>query len=298
MKKLSVFIPFFLFASVYPDFRPCYLKYSYIKNSVPVTKTRSVTFNKQNCLNYDPFTGMCVIKAKNKKTVKFFHNPKLGWWIAGIRKNEIYVGNYAKKGVFFLPSRMSVKPPKNSVVADMFCRAVGIGNSEGFIDGGMVKHFVRYGYWGDIGIEIDENMKIISFDPFYVKGLKTGDKVQKINAKKASAGIFRRYVLENVCGKKVTLKINGKNYVLKIRKKQYLYTPLEKYGIKVNKDLTLKSLPEKLKKTYFIKEGAKITAVNKIKIKTFEDLKKALSTYKNVTITLLQEGIESTIPLR
>jgi len=298
MKKLIFLIPLFLLASNYPDFRPCLKKYSFIKNYIPVTKTKSITFIKKNCIDYDPFTGMCVVKSANKKVVKFFKNPKLGWWAASIKSNEIYVGNYAKDALFFSPALLSVKSVKNSVVTDMFCRAVGIGRGDGFIKGDMVNHFIKYGYWGDVGIEVDENMKIVSFDPFYVKYIKTGEKIVKINNKKATPEIFTKTVLEGIKGKKVVLNINGKNIKLPIRKKKYLYTPLEHFGISVNDQLIITKLPEKLQQIYFIKPGAKIIKVNGMKIKTFEELKKALSIYKNVTISLQQQGITATIPLR
>ncbi|ACM93784.1 conserved hypothetical protein [Nautilia profundicola AmH] len=298
MKKLIFFIPLFLLASTYPDFRPCLVKYSFVKNSVPVTKTKSVTFNKKNCINYDPFTGMCIIKSNNKRKIKFFDNAKLGWWAASIKHNEIYVGNYAKDALFFSPALLSVKTVKNSVVTDMFCRAIGIGRGDGFIKSDMIKHFVKYGYWGDAGIEVDENMKIVSFDPFYIKGIKTGEKLEKINLKKATPEIFTKTILEGVKGKKVVLCIDGKKVNIKIRKKKYLYTPLEHFGISVNDHLVITKLPKKLQQIYFIKPGAKIIKVNGVEIKTFEELKKALSTYKNVTISLEQQGITATIPLR
>ena len=298
MKKLLFFIPLFLFASAFPDFRPCLEKYSYIKNSVPVTKTKSITFDKLDCINYDPFTGMCVIKHKNKKFIRFFKNPKLGWWAASVKKNEIYVGNFAKDEVFFNPALLSVKSAKNSVITDMFCRAIGIGKGEGFIKGDMVLHFVKYGYWGDAGIEADEDMKIVSFDPFYIKGLHLGDKILKINGKKAKPDIFKKYIIQGIQGKKVVLNINGKIIKISLRKKKYLFTPLEYFGIKVNKNMIITKLSERLKKRYYIKEGAKIIKINGSKIKTFEELKKAVSTYKNVTISVLDDGILINIPLR
>lgn len=299
MKKLFfLIIPFFLFAFAYPDFRPCYKKYSYIKTLIPVAKDKSVTFNKKECFRYDPFTGICVIKHKNKRYISFFTSPKLGWWAASIKHNEIYVGNFAKDEVYFIPAKLSVESEKNSVITDMFCRAIGVGTGNGFIKGDMVKHFVKYGYWGDIGIEVDEDMNIVSFDPFYIKGIKLNEKITYINGKKATPALFSKYILQNTIGKTVKIVINSKKYSLKIRKKIYEYTPLEHFGIKVNKNLEITSLPKKLQQIYFIRPGAKIIKVNGMEIKTFEELKKALSTYKNVTISLLQQGITATIPLR
>jgi len=298
MKKLLFFIPLFLFASAFPDFRPCLEKYSYIKNSVPVTKTKSITFDKLDCINYDPFTGMCVIKHKNKKFIRFFKNPKLGWWAASVKKNEIYVGNFAKDEVFFNPALLSVKSAKNSVITDMFCRAIGIGKGEGFIKGDMVLHFVKYGYWGDAGIEADEDMKIVSFDPFYIKGLHLGDKILKINGKKATPDIFKKYIIQGIQGKKVVLNINGKIIKISLRKKKYLFTPLNYFGIFIDKNLQITKLSNKIKSRYYIRPGAKIVKVDGKKVSNVFELNQLLSTYKNVTISVLDEGILINIPLR
>ena len=299
MKKLFfLIIPFFIFAYEYPDFRPCLIKYSFIQNSIPVTKSKSVTFDKNSCIKYDPFTGICVIKHKNKKTVKFFDSPQLGWWASSVKKDEIYVGNFAKDELFFTPAQLSVKSLKNSVITDMFCRAIGIGRGDGFIKADMVKHFVKYGYWGDIGIDVDKNMKIKSFDPLYVKGLSVGDKITKINSKPANAKLFAKYVLLGKENGIVSVTLNTKKLKIKIRKKTYLFTPLNHYGIKVDKNLQITYISKDLKDRYFINRGAKIIEVNSQKVKTFAELKKALSTYKNVTITVMDQGIRIKIPLR
>jgi hypothetical protein len=296
MKKLIFLIPLFLFA--FFDFSPCLKKYSFIKNSIPVTKNLSIVFNNKNCIKYDPFTNMCLIKANNKKVVKFYENPKLAWWMASIKKDKIYVGNFAEDMVFFKHAKLSVKSLKHSVISDMFCRAYGIGRGDGFIKSEFVKHFVNYGCWGDVGIDVDENMKIVSFDPFYVKGLSLGEKIILINNKKATPESFSKYILLGKIGDIVKIKTNKHSYKIKIRKKIYKFTPLIHFGIYVDKYLTIIKLPEKLKEKYYIKEGAKIIKINNQKVSTIKELKKALSTYKNVTITLNFQGIILNIPLR
>jgi S1-C subfamily serine protease len=162
----------------------------------------------------------------------------------------------------------------------------------------MVMHFINTGYWGDIGIDVGEDMKILSFDPFYVKGIKLNDKILKINGEKADYKTFQKYILMAKTNKIVNVTVNNKTLKLKIRKKKYLFTPLEHYGILVNRNLTVLKLPEKIKRKYYIKEGVKLVKVNGKKINSFSMLKKMLSTYKNVTITLLIEGMTFTIPLR
>jgi hypothetical protein len=296
MKKfLFFFFPLFLFAFI--DFSPCLKKYSFIKDSIPVSKNLSVTFKKNNCFKYDPFTKMCLIHHKNKKIVKFYFNPKLGWWMASIKKDKIYIGNFAEDMDFF-SAKLSVKSLKNSIISDMFCRAYGIGIGSGFIRSEFVKHFVKYGYWGDIGIDVDDEMKIVSFDPFYVKGMSLGEKVLLINGKKANVRNFSKYVLLGKVGNRVKIKTNKKVYVLKIRKKIYNFTPLLHFGIKVNKELIVVKFPKEIKEKYLLKEGAKIIKVNNRKIYDLNSLKKLLSTYKNVTITVDFDGIVLNISLR
>jgi len=296
MKKLIFIFPIFLFAFI--DFSPCVQKYSFITNSIPVNKNLSIVFGKQNCIKYDPFTNMCLIRHKNKKIVKFYENPKLAWWMASVKKNKIYVGNFAEDMFFLTPAKLSVKTLNNSVISDMFCRAYGIGNNNGFIKSTFVKHFIKYGYWGDIGIDVDENMRVISFDPFYVRGLNLGEKILLINNQKANIKIFSKYILLGKVGNLVIIKTNKGIYKIKIRKKIYDFTPLMHFGIKVDKNLVVTKLPKTIKKRYYIKEGAKLIKINNKKITSFSELKKALSTYKNVTITLNFQGIEINIPLR
>jgi len=297
MKKLLFLLPIFLFGGVL-DFRPCLIKYSYIKNSIPISKTKSITFGNKNCIKFDPFTKMCLINSHNKKIVKFFNKPELGWWMASIKNSEIYIGNFAKEGFLLNPSLLSVKTIKNSLVSDLFCRAIGIGDGVGFYKEDLIKHFIKYGYWGDVGIDVNEKLEIISFDPFYVKGIKLKDKIQKINYKKATPKLFKEYILLFKKGKNVVLTINNKDYKLKIRKKDYFFTPLEYFGIKLDENLTLLAIPKKFQTVYFIKPGAKLIKVNQKRVYSLNDVREALSTYKNVTITIKYKELVAQVPIR
>ena len=294
MKILVFLIPFFLYG--FADFSICYKKYSFLKNSIPVTKNKSVTFSKHSdYLYYDPFTGLYVINHKNFHIVKFFTNAKLGWWMAGIKHNAVYGGTYASKGEFLNFSKLSVNTPENSVISDIFCRAYGIGKKRGFLDTKRLLHFVKYGYWGDVGIKVDENLIVLYVDPFYTT-IKPGEKILFINNKKATPKTFTDFVLLGKKNQKVSIITNKNKYLLKIRKLKYLYTPLENYGIKVNKNLIV-TLPKYLAYKYFLKSG-KIIAVNHKKINNFNKLLYLLSFDKNVTITVEKNGIKIDIPLR
>ena len=295
MKKLIFFIPFFLFAAILPNFSFCYKKYSFINNLIPVTKTKSVTFSKpKKYIFYDPFTHLYVISHKNKKFITFYLNPHLGWWMGGIKNNGAFVGSYAKKGYFLNFSKISVNVPQNSIISDIFCRAYGVGN-KGFLDTKRLMHFVKYGYWGTIGISVNDKMKVLYSDPFYTN-IKPGEKIIKINNKKATPKSFTDMILLGRYREKVKLKTDKGSYILKIRKLKYNFTPLEFYGIKVDRNLTA-YLPSNLQNRYFLKSG-KIIKVNNQKITSFNKLLYMLSFDKNVTITLQKDGIEINIALR
>jgi len=290
-----VFIPFFIYAAVI-DFSVCYKKYSFIDDLIPVTKNKSVTFSPvKKYLYYDPFTKMYVIMHKNTKTVKFFKNPSLGWWMAAIKKNSVYGGTYAKKGYFLNFSKLSVNTPQNSVISDIFCRAYGIGSGEGFLNAKRMFHFVKYGYWGDVGIVVNKNMKVLYSDPFYTN-IRPGEKILFINSKKATPKVFTDYILLGKAGEKVKIVTNKHSYILKIRKLKYNFTPLSYFGIKVDKNLNA-VLPKNLAERYFLNSG-KIIKINNKKINSYNRLLYFLSFGKNVTITLQKDGIQLTIPLR
>ena len=286
MKRFIFFIPLFLFASI--DFSVCYKKYSFIKNLIPVTKTKSVTFSKQkNYLFYDPFTKLYVISHYNKRPIRFFSNPKLGWWMGGIKQNAVFVGSYAREGYFFNLSKLSVSVPKNTVISDIFCRAYGVGNG-GFLDVKRLMHFVNYGYWGYVGIKIDKDMKVKYCDPFYTK-IKPGEKLLYINNKKATPKSFTDFIILGKKGKKIKIVTNKGKYFLTIRKLKYHFTPLMHYGIKVDENLNV-YLPKNLAKRYLLKSG-KLIKINGKNVSSFKELLYLLSFNKNVTITILKDGI-------
>jgi len=297
MKKFLIFLPFFLFAFTPLDFSVCYQKYSFTKSLVPVTKDKSISFSKQkNYLYYDPFTGFYVIKHQNKRVIHFFKNPKLGWWMAGIKKNSVFAGSYAKKGYFLDFSKLSVIPEINSVITDLFCRAYGVSSKRGFLDYEKISHFVKYGYWGSAGFAVNKNLTVTWSDPFYTR-IRPGEKILIINNKKATPEIFTKYITLAKCGDILIIKTNRHLEKLKVRKMRYLFTPLEHYGIKIDKNLNVISLPKWIKQKYFI-NGGKLIKVNSKEVKNFNELRYLLSFDKNVTITLENNGVIFNIPLR
>jgi len=290
--KLILFLPILIYA-LNIDFSVCYKKYSFINDLIPVTKNKSVTFSKPSkYLYFDPFTNLYVVSHKNKKTIKFFNNPKLGWWMGSIKNNSVYVGSYAKRGYFLNFSKLSVKPVLNGIVSDIFCRAYGISNEKGFLDTKRIFHFLKYGYWGDIGVGVDEKMKVLYSDPFYTS-IRPNEKILLINGKRATPKMWTDFIILGKKGDIVRIKTNKKEYSLKIRKLKYLFTPLEYYGIKVDKNL-IAYLPKRLYERYFLKSG-KIVKINNKKVTSFKTLLYLLSFNKNVTITLEKDGIEVVI---
>ena len=297
--KFLIFFPLIIFAkNIYLDFSPCYQKYKNIQNIIPVTKNRAITFTKQkDYIFYDPFTKMYVIK-NNESPINFYTSPKLGWFMAAINQDVVYGGTYAEDMLFLNPAKLSVRVPKNTIISDIFCRAYGVGNGEGFIKSEYIKHFVKYGYWGDIGIEVNQDMIVKYIDPFYVKGIKLGDKIISINNKKATPKNFSKYVLLGKVGEVVLIKTNKLTIPLRIRKKVYNFTPLMHFGIVVDKNLNVIKLPKSISQKTFVKTPAKLVSINGKRIYSFDELKRVLSFYKNVTITLQKDGIKITIPLR
>ncbi len=299
MKKLIFFLFFAaLFATPF-DFSKCYLKFHNIKYSVPVGKNLRVTFYKpKKYLFYDPFTGLYVFRFKNQKFVNLRNDYRLGWWMAAIKNGKVYGGTLAEDMKFLTPAKLSVKTPATAVVSDIFCRAYGVSGKNGFLRGDYIKHFAKYGYWGDIGIEADENMIVQYTDPFYAKGIKPGDRILMIDSKPANIETYEKFVILGKAGSVVVIKTDKGTFPLTVRKKMYDFTPLMHYGIKVNKKLEITSLPTKISEKYYISPPAKIIAVNSVKTDSFLKLKYLLSFHKNVTITVEKEGIKINIPLR
>ena len=297
--KLLVIFPIFLFAkNICLDFSVCYQKYKNISFLIPVTKNRAITFIKQKkFIFYDPFTKMYVVN-NTKTPVIFYSSAKLGWFMAAINSDVVYGGTFAKDMLFLKPAKLSIKTPVNTIISDIFCRAYGVGNDDGFIKSEYIKHFVKYGYWGDIGIEVDKEMIVKYIDPFYVKGIKVGDKIISINNQKATPKTFSKYILLGKIGNEVKIKTKNSVVYLKIRKKIYNFTPLIHFGIVVDKKLNVIKIPKSIYQKTFIKPPAKLVAINNIKINSFDELKRVLSFYKNVTITLKKDGINIKIPLR
>jgi len=287
---IFLFLPLFLFAS-FIDFSPCYKKFDFINNSIPISKSISVKIDKnRNCVYYDKFTNLCFFHSKNRKYVKLFSNFEVGSWAALISNKKIYVGNFVNRAFDLKASLLSINK-KNFLISDIFCRAQGIGNKDGFIDGELIKHFYKYHYWGDIGIDVDSKLRIVSIDPFYVRDFKIGDKILYINSKKATLKLFRKYVLLAKVGDIVN--INGIN--IRVRKKVFNFTPLNYFGIYVNKDLSL-NFSNKIKNRYFIEDGSKLLAINKKRVHSFKEVKRILSTTKSGIISIVYNGLFLDIP--
>jgi hypothetical protein len=286
--KFFLFLPLILFA-FYPDFRPCYEKF---KDKELVINNLKVSFYSDNCDIYDKFTHMCL-NYTNKRSIKFYRVGKLGWWLASVKKREIYVGNYAKKSLDLYPAQLSVKVANNSIITDMFCRAIGIGSKDGFFLPSYITHFAKYRYWGDVGIVVGKDFRVKYVDPFFADGFKLKEEIKTINGKKATFELWNRYV--TLAKEGSIVYINGKK--LKVRKRVFGFTPLSYFGVYVDKNLKLRFC-KKIKDRYFVSDGAKLISINSKKISSYNELLKVLSTTKNVTISVDDKGIILKIDLR
>ncbi len=284
MKKLFLFLPFVLFGI---DFSNCYKKF-YKTDSFQITPSVAVTFSKPSkYFSYDKFTGLFFYKHKGKP-LKFLNHFYLGWEMASIKRNGIYVSNFAKRG--FIKDYLAGKSVENSIISDKFCRAVGVGGNGFFLDKKIILHFLKNGYYGAIPITFDENFRVIDIDPFAVKGVKRGDKLLKINGKEANILNFRKFIVFGKLGDKVKITFKKRSLWVKIVKKELFKNYLRYYGIFTDENLVVKQLPKWIYKKYYISSGSKIVEINGKKVSNLEEANEFLNG-KNDTITFNDNGI-------
>ena len=299
MKK--VFLLFFLLTELfslttYPDFSICYDRYHNLAGVVPVSRNYSISFDKpKKYIKYDPFLKLYLIKSHNKKYVKLTTHYKLGLWIASIGKDSIYVGDYAKRNQGLNGAISSVATPKGTIISDIFCRFHGIGSGKNrFIPSKYIKYFLSHNSYSDVKFKIDKNFVIIEKNPYYNKNFKVGDKILKVNGKKLSY----ENLLDTILMSKgyLTFTILRGKKILKLKAKLFSKGEIDNYlqntGIITDKNLNIISIkPNSLASKHYIGAFGKITKVNNQKVKTLEDINRIISSSKDVTITITQNGM-------
>jgi len=220
MKKFIFFLPIFLFAFTYPDFSMCYKKYKNY-SIIPISKNYSITtITPKNYIKYDETLGIYLIKANNKKYIHF-KNSHLGVWLASIKKDSIYSGNYAEyQKSMTTPAKFSTKTKPGSIISDIFCNPIGIGVNGGFLSKSYIKKFITYKpkkieHLKFIGIIYNKNLTITKVLPNSIASkyyIKAGSKITKINGKKITINNFPKKI------NSVTILQEGIEFTIKVDK--------------------------------------------------------------------------------
>jgi hypothetical protein len=220
MKKL-LFLPILAFGiTTYPDFTMCYNKYKKY-SIIPISKHYSITSKKPSkYIKYDETLGIYLIKTKNKRYIHF-KNSHLGVWIASIKKDSIYSGNYAEyQKSMTKPAKISTKTKPGSIISDIFCNPIGIGVNGGFLSKSYIKKFITYkskieNHLKFLGIIYNKNLIITKILPNSIASkhyIKAGSKITKINGKKININNFPKNI------KSVTILQEGLEFTIKVDK--------------------------------------------------------------------------------
>jgi len=215
MKKLFIVIPLLGYSLTYPDFSLCYKKYKNY-SIIPVSKHYSVTSIKpKKFIKYNENYGIYLIKTNNKHYLHF-KNSHLGVWLASIKKNMIYSGNYAEYPQKNTPAKFSTKTTVGSIMTDIFCNPIGIGVKGGFLTANKIKKFItskpfvaNTNIFKFIGIVIDNDLTVTKIipnswaDKHY---LPIGSKIIQINNKPVKSLKDIQLISKNVT---ITFNING-----------------------------------------------------------------------------------------
>jgi len=302
---------------LFPDFSACFKKNQYsfypIANGYAIAVSRNsaivVTEDRlKNYIKFDPFLNLYQIRTKkNLKPVKLKNSSKmkLAEFVAAVKKGEIYIGNFAKRGDFGF-DLLSTKTPKNSIITCLCCEMYGIGIDDGkFINSKYIKNFLKTNlvFYGDIGARFDQIGSAVTvkyIDPFYNdQKLKLGDKILKINKIPInSASSLNERILFAKEKKKIALTIvrsgkikNIKLYIAKRYGGGFLSdTFLERYGFFFDKDLRIKEIKkDSLAQKRGVKQKDRLLSVDSKRVKSFDDVKEVLSNSKTDNHLLLFE---------
>jgi len=219
MRKL-LFLPIFAFGiTTYPDFSMCYNKYKNY-STIPISKNYSLSSQKpKNYVRFDEDLGIYLIKTHNKKYIHF-KKSHLGVWIASIKKDSIYSGNYAEyQKSLFKPAKISSHTKPASIITDIFCNPLGVGVNGGFLSKSYITEFIKYkpkkvDYLKFLGILYDDNLVITKILPNTIasrKYISVGSKILKVNNKKIIKNKFPNQI------KSVTILQEGIVFTIQVK---------------------------------------------------------------------------------
>ena len=304
----------------YPDFRKCYKKD--VKSMVYFGDTKAVAISKHYAVAYlkkkpkypfvrhDKFLNLYLFHSKKVLHPVHLRNTDkltLGEWLASMDDSSMYTGNFAQRGVglniFF---KQNSKTPPNSMITCLCCSVYGIGVGNGkFISSNFIKRFLdsKSVAYGDIGVRFlrrGKDVIVSSVNPLFAhQKLKVGDIIKKIDGRRVrKVEDVEDYVLFQKIGKIVKLQFvrNHKLMTEKIKvQKRYgggelSDSFLEVKGMFFDKKLRIKTI----KKGSFAQKsglhrGDKLLQINRVSVKSEDDIRRVLSKIGKKAINLLFE---------
>jgi len=245
----------------------------------------------EKALKYDPFLSLYLYKNKQnfQYPFRFNHLPK--------RKKAIISENVIKP-IFYTPHQVKLllEPlkPNPAVVVTPCCFVEGIVTKRGYISKEFIEHFINKDSYGDIGVRVGKDAKVMSVDILFPNNpFKKGDKILYLGKKRynSMADILlldaEQYI--EVTLRRGTKTLKRKVYVQKRVAGGLLSdTFLEKKGLVFDKKL---SLMEILPNKYGLVQGDKLLKVNGVDVLTQEDVRRALKPHNNLLL-FWRDGFE------
>lgn len=277
----------------------------------------------------DPFVGLYIVQ--NKKTHYSYDFVNIDSYV---KSNELSaIGfNYRKKGKILKPQRgfveygeFSSPIPRNGVISNICYQIYGLGvGSKYFIDKKYLDRFLneKSAYYGDIGVRVlqkDSYMIVYQIDPFFDKNpFRVGDVILSINGKNITSYENFEWIVSNLAYKKpaeIEFIRNGQkqklNVIVDKRYGGFLLpdTFLERFGISLDKTLTITDIDEDSKNTLGFQVGDRLVWISQkpilkdsddSKTKANNSLRSALSEAQmsgNIEVLVMRNGLEFRLKL-
>jgi len=273
-------------------------------------QTKTLVFSTKKLtdyLLYDPFLNLYIFKSLHVKYPfkwnKYLKNKEL----AAIN-DEVVCGKIVQdqKGLDYL-GRFSKPVEKPAIIVNGCCELVALNTPKGIIQKRYLQRFLSgVNSYGDIGVRVvKKNNKIVvhTVNKLIDSPFERGDIILKIDNKKISSlKSFEEKVLFAPVGKvcKISVLRNGKTKIIQTKvfaRKGGGFicdTFFEVFGVYIDKDLkVIRSSYESLH------VNDKIFMINKQKVQTQEDVRKALSDVpKSFRIGLNRNGLDIFIKIK
>jgi len=323
MVKIVSFLFFFsilLFGDIQPiksDFKPCFnrTKNSFVKigkrDFIAVGKHRALIFSKRyikGAIKRDPFLGLYLIKTKKSLSpVVFTPFYKLENYktLSATRKSDYKLVSILSLGNPLESfAKINKTSAPNAVLESVCCKKFGITTGKrGFIDSDFIIRFLKHKrvVYGDCGVRFIQKGKRVlvkQINPFfgYFK-LRVGDEIVSVDGKRfKNVASLDKYILFSRPSKIVTIRFKrGKRiYRQKIKLKKRVSGGLigesyfEYIGLYLGRDLRIRyvtkgSLADKLG----LKKGDKLLKINDTYVKSYSQVKRALSRLRSSIVYLL-----------